>query len=165
MKRAKYLLTLFLGTFCYVMLSVTVGQNSIRSISQMEEQKRLVSRRTTEIQNINSELTLELNALQNDKAVIASYAHKLDYVRDDEKLVKINGLKPAQTALYDTGKVLRHEEPEFLGEKSCKIISVFLAALCFIIFVLYDLSRGNFILNKKDRSIVTGIPLYDIPQI
>lgn len=165
MKRAKYLLTLFLGTLCYVVLSVTVGQNSLRSISQMEEQKRLVSRRTTEIQNINSELSLELNALQNDKAVIAAYARKLDYVCDGEKLVKITGLKPFQTALYDTGKILRHEEPVFLSEKYCKIISVFLAALCFVIFVLYDLNHGIFDLHKKDRPIITGIPVYDVTQI
>ena len=72
------------------------------------------------------ELSLELAALQNDKAVIAAYARKLDYVSNDEKLVKITGLKPAQTTLYDTGTVLRHTEPEYLSEDVCKIVSIFI---------------------------------------
>ena len=89
MKRAKYLFIIFFGTLIYVLLSLTVGQNSLYSYTQMEEQKRIVSKKTNEIQNINSELEQELTALKNDKAVIAAYAHKLDYVSDDEKLVKI----------------------------------------------------------------------------
>ena len=97
MNRAKYLSAVFLGTFVYVLLSITFGQNSLRCYSQLEEQKRLISRQTTDIQNINSELSLELTALQSDRAVIAAYARKLDYVSDGEKLVKITGLKPYQT--------------------------------------------------------------------
>lgn len=131
----------------------------------MEEQKRIISRQTADIQNINSELSLELAALQNDRAVIASYAHKLDYVSEGEKLVKITGLRPAQTTLYDTGTVLRHEEPEFISEKICKIVGFVFALLFILIFFLYDISRGNIIIGKNKKPIVTGIPVYDIPQI
>ncbi len=165
MNRAKYLAAIFFGTFVYVLLSMTFGQNSLHCYNKMEEQKRIISKQTTEIQNINSELSLELAALQNDRAVIASYAHKLDYVSDGEKLVKITGLRPAQTTLYDTGSVLRHEEPEFLPEKICKIVGFGFALLFTIIFLLYDISAGNIVLGNDKKPIVTGIPVYDLPQI
>ena len=165
MNRTKYLAAIFLGTFVYVLLSVSFGQNSIHCYNQMEEQKRIISKQTSEIQNINSELSLELAALKNDRAVIASYAHELDYVSDGEKLVKITGLKPAQTTLYDTGTVLRHEEPEFLPEKVCKIVGLGFGLLFILVFFLYDVSAGNIVLGKNKKPIVTGIPVYDIPQI
>ena len=165
MNRAKYLAAVFFGTFIYVLLSMTFGQNSLHCYNKLEEQKRLISRQTSDIQNINSELTLELAALQNDRAVIASYAHKLDYVSEGEKLVKITGLRPAQTTLYDTGTVLRHEEPEFISEKICKIVGLGFSLLFLLIFFLYDISCGNIVLGKNKKPIVTGIPVYDIPQV
>lgn len=163
MNRIKYLLTVFIGTLVYVVLSMSVGQNSIRSFNQMEDQKRIISKQAADIQNINSELKLELTALQNDKAVIAAYARKLDYVSDDERLVKITGLKPYQTAIYDTGTVIRHTEPVYLSEKICKMLAFFFFALSAIIMILFDLSAGNFKNDKK--RVVTGIPVYDLPQI
>lgn len=164
MKRAKYIFIVFMGTLIYVLLSITVGQNSLKCFNQMEEQKRFLSKQTSSIQNINSDLDLELTALQNDKAVIAAYARKLDYVSDDEKLVKITGLKPAQTTLYDTGTVLRHEEPSYLDEKYCKIIALFFAFMLAVIMVLHDVNCGNFS-SKHKKEYVTGIPVYDLPQI
>lgn len=163
MNRIKYLLTVFVGTLVYVVLSMSVGQNSIRCFNQMEDQKRIISKQAADIQNINSELKLELTALQNDKAVIAAYARKLDYVSDDEKLVKITGLKPYQTTIYDTGTVLRHTEPVYLSEKICKMLGFFFFALTAVVMILFDLSAGNFKSDKK--RVVTGIPIYDVPQI
>lgn len=165
MKRAKYIFTLFIGTLVYVLLSVSVGQNSLRCYNQMENQKRLLSKQTSAIQNINSELQLEVTALQNDKAVIAAYARKLDYVSDDEKIVKITGLKPAQTTLYDTGTVLRHEEPVCLDEKYCKMIALFIAFMSFVIMILYDVNNGTFELFGEKKPIITGVPVYDLPQV
>ncbi|MBP5519120.1 MAG: septum formation initiator family protein [Treponema sp.] len=165
MYRAKYLAAIFFGTFVYVLLSISFGQNSLHCFNKLEEQKRVISRQTSEIQNINSELSLELAALQNDRAVIASYAHKLDYVSDGEKLVKITGLRPAQTTLYDTGTVLRHEDPDFLPESVCKITGLCFAIMMAFAFLLYDLSRGEVSFGKNKKPIVTGIPVYELPQI
>lgn len=165
MNRAKYLSVLFIGTLFYVILSVIVGQNSFSCYKKMEEQKRLVSKQKAEIQNINNELQMELTALKTDKAVIAAYARKLDYVADGEKLVKITGLKPAQTTLYNTGSVLRHEEPDFISEKFCKLSSLIVAALWFLILFLYDINKGNISFKREKKSLVAGIPVYDLPQI
>ncbi len=165
MKCTKYLFSVFAGTLIYVILSVTIGQNGLHGYNYLEEQKILLSKRTSEIQNINSELSLELAALQSDKAVIAAYARKLDYVSNDEKLVKITGLKPAQTTLYDTGSLLRHTEPEYLSEDVCKIVSVFITMLCLSVMFLFDISNGNISLKKEKQTMIKGIPVYDFKQI
>lgn len=165
MNRAKYFITVFVGTLVYVFLSITVGQNSLRSYNKMEEQKRIISKQTSEIQNINSDLTLELTALQNDKTIISAYARKLGYVSENEKIIKINGLKPAQTTLYDIGSVVRHEDPSYLAEKYCKIIAIFFAFLTFLIIFLFDLNRGNISFKKEKNTYVAGIPVYDVSQI
>ena len=128
MNRTKYWAAIFLGTFVYVLLSVSFGQNSIHCYNQMEEQKRIISKQTSEIQNINSELTLELAALKNDRAVIASYAHKLDYVSDGEKLVKSIPVFDFNTDKYITmfsknGMVKRSLLSEFKVQRSSKPIN------------------------------------------
>ena len=165
MNRTKYLLSVLSGVLAYVLLSLSVGQNSLRCYKNLQEQKQLISLRTVEIQNINSELTLEHSALQNDKDVIAAYARKLDYVSEGEQLVKINGLKPAQNTLYDIGKVLRYTEITFLSEKICKIIGLFFAVMTFAVILLYDLSKGNIRTCKKQNVMVAGIPVYEVKQI
>jgi len=165
MNRTKYLLAVLAGVLAYVLLSLTVGQNSIRSYKNLQEQKQIISLRTVEIQNINSELILEHSALQNDQDVITAYARKLDYVAEGEKLVKINGLKPAQNTLYDIGKVLRHTELDYLSEKACKIIGLFFALMTLVILVLFDISKGNISFGKKERVHIAGIPVYDVKQI
>ena len=165
MKCTKYLFSVFIGTLIYVTLSLCVGQNSFRCYKYLENQKILLSKRTSDIQNINTELSLELTALQKDRAVIAAYARKLDYVSDDEKLVKITGLRPAQTTLYDTGTVLRHEDPEYLSEEACKIVSIFITILCLGVMFLLDISNGNISLKKERPAMIKGIPVYDFKQI
>ena len=165
MKRAKYLTVLFTGTLVYVIMSLCFGPNSIRCYSQMEEQKRIVSKQKAEIQSINTELTLELSALKNDKAVIAAYARKMDYVQDGEQLVKITGLKPYQNTLYDTGSVVRHVEPEFVSEKLCKMSGLCAAMLVLLIMLIFDFKKGELSLKKQNKEFVAGIPVYNVPQI
>lgn len=165
MKRAKYLFVLIIATVVYVTLSLTVGQNSINCYRQMEDQKRIVSMQKAEIQNINNELNLELTALKKDRAVIAAYARKLDYVADGEKLVKITGLKPLSSTIYETGTVVRHVEPDFVSEYLCKIAGVCAGLLCFLIFIYNDIKNGDFEFGKKKRTYIKGVPIYDIQQI
>ena len=163
MKRAKYLTVLFAGTLVYVVMSLCFGQNSLKCYSQLEEQKRIVSKQKAEIQNINTELTLELNALKNDKAVIAAYARKMDYVTDDEKLVKITGLKPYQNALYDTGSIVRHVEPEYVSEKLCKLSGLVAALAVLLVLLISDIKKGEIVFSKNKRVPVAGIPVYNVP--
>ena len=165
MKRAKYLFVFFIGTLVYVTLSLCFGQNSIRCFNNLEEQKRVISNQVAELQNINSELSLEVNALKYDKAVIAAYARKLDYVSDGEKLIKINGLQKSQPQLYNAGSVVKHSDSTFMSEVTCKAIALLVSFLTLMVIFFYDLSKGNVCFGKKEKNIITEIPLYDLQQI
>ena len=54
MRHIKYLLPVVVCTFVYVLLSVMFGQNSIKCYSDMEYQKKIISKQTSMLQNINN---------------------------------------------------------------------------------------------------------------
>ena len=165
MKRIKVLIAVFISTFSYVVVSFIAGKNGLMVYNQLLQQKKEIARQTDMIQSINNELKLEYNALSKDMDVIAAYARKLDYVTEDEKLVKINGLKPYQNTLYDYGTVLRRKECFYLSESVCKIVSLVIGLLSFLIMFLFDLSRGNLSVKRNKTQIIKGIPVYEVPQI
>lgn len=165
MNRIKFLMPVFVGILTYVLMSITVGQNSIKCYKEMEEQKKVISLNTSGIESLNEELKMELTALKFDNDVIAAFARKLDYVNEGEKLVKITGLKPIQTAIYDTGSVIKHTDVNFLDEKYCKITGLGFAILTLILIIFIDLNNGNLKLKKEEEPVVTGIPVYNLPQL
>ena len=167
MKRINFLIALLVTTFAYAALSFFAGKNGIWCYSQLLEQKKEIARRTDQIQSINNELRLEFDALSKDKDVIAAYARRLDYVSDGEKLVKITGLKPAFTPIYDTGTALKSIPCTYLSEGLCKIIALIIGILSLIIMILINISRGDikFGSKTKEKPLVKGIPVYDVLQI
>ena len=166
MIRVKFLCALFIGSFAYTLISFLAGQNGIWSYNQLSEQKIEIARQTNYIEKINGELNLEYTALLKDRDVIAACARKLDYVAPGEKLVKIKGLKPYQTTLYDIGTPLKRKGCTFFTEEFCKICGVLFFILSFLIMILIDFTRGNilFPVRKQEDATFQGIPVYDLQQ-
>lgn len=160
MTKIKWLVAIFVATFVYVLLSIVVGKNGIMAYNQLQEQKIQISRQTSLIQKINTELLLEKTALEKDKDVIAAFARKLDYVKDGERLVKITGLRPYQSLIYDTGTVLKRKSVSYLDEKFCKGS----ALAFFALFVLLFTFSGDKKKSEKSAT-VKKIPLYDVAQV
>lgn len=169
MTRTKYLAAVLLGTFVYTLLSLFVGRDGIFVYRQLQEQKREISKRTAAIQKINDELSLEYTALEKDNDVIAAYARKLDYVKPGEKLVKITGLRPAQTTLYDTGTVLKRSPVVYMSESACKAAGVIFFAVSLLLMYLAGYSRNGGshgrTPGKLKQDFIKGVPVYDVPQI
>ncbi|MBO4546207.1 MAG: septum formation initiator family protein [Treponema sp.] len=166
MKTGKYLPALLAGTLAYALLSFFWGQNGVWAQKQLEAQKKIISARTQEIQNINDDLNLEKTAIRDDADVIAAYARKLDYVFPGEKLVKIKGLGAAKGLMYETGSVLKSAPVAYVSEWFCKgaglAVGLLLAAATF----LFDVSYGvKSISKKKHFETIEGIPVYDVAQV
>lgn len=159
MNHIKFLTAVLLGTCVYTALSLLAGRNGVLVYHQLEEQKREISRQTAAIQKINDELSLEYTALEKDGDVIAAYARKLDYVRPGEKLVKINGLRPSQTTLYDTGTALKRHSMKYMTETACKAAGLAVFALLLLFWYFRGFSR------RSRKNLMKGIPVYDVPQI
>ena len=93
MIKSRFLLATFVGIFVYTLVSFIAGRNGVICYTQLNEQKKEISLQVANIQNINNELKLEFSALEKDRDVIAAYARKLNYVSNDEKIVKIEDNK------------------------------------------------------------------------
>ncbi|HAH63704.1 MAG TPA: septum formation initiator [Treponema sp.] len=169
MTRTKYLTAVLLGTLVYTVISLFAGRDGICVYRQLEKQKREISRRTAEIQKINDELSLEYTALEKDRDVIAAYARKLDYVKPDEKLVKITGLRPSQTTLYDTGTVLKRSQVTYMPESACKAAGVAFFAASLLLMYLAEYGRNGNVhghaAKKIKKEFIKGVPVYDVPQV
>lgn len=168
MIHSKILIAALVGTFAYTAVSFIAGQNGVWCYRQLEEQKMDISRQTAAIQAITDELSLECTALLKDRDVIAAYARRLDYVGNDEKLVKISGLRPAQTTLYDTGTVLRRKPCYFISEPVCKACGLVFFCLALAIMTLFDLSRTGVPVRRRKKEsgeVIGGIPVYDVSQV
>lgn len=150
MIKYRLLIAIFVGTFFYVLTSICCGRNSIWAENQLVEQKRILSMRAADIEKINGELKLEKVALEKDMDVIAAYARKLSYIHEGEKLVKISGLTSEDTALYDTGTILLHEEPKYFPEWFCKGVGMVVFSAVYFLLLLFDAGRG--IVHFKMRS-------------
>ena len=166
MKTAKYLPALLAGTLAYAIISIFWGQSGVWAQKQLEEQKIVISVHTQEIQKINDELNLEKTAIRDDADVIAAYARKLDYVFEDEKLVKIKGLAVSEPSLYDTGTVLKSAPVAYVSEWFCKGAGLAVGLLMAAAIFLYDMSYGVKSFSKKKRfETIEGIPVYDVAQV
>lgn len=169
MATMKYLISLLAGTCVYVLLSITCGENGIWAQRQMEEQKRIISAHTQEIQKINDDLHLEKAAMRSDMDVIAAYARKLDYVFPGEKLVKIKGLGVSDSLMYEMGTVLKSHPVAFVGEWFSKGAATAVGLLVFFVLALFDVSYGvkkTFSRkSQRDFETIEGIPVYDVAQV
>lgn len=164
MNKSKLLLAAFIGIFTYTLVSFFLGRNGLVCYKCLNEQKKEISLQVVNIQNINNELKLEYSALEKDRDVIAAYARRLNYVSNDEKIVKITGLKPYQSVVYDFGTVAKRKDISFLPESYCKIIGLSFFCLTLIISFSIDIKNGT-ISFKKERHVIQGIPVYDMPQV
>lgn len=167
MVKLRLLVAVFVGTLFYTLISVAGGRDGLWATSQMQEQKQTLSAHTAKIEKTNGELSLEKIALEKDLDVIASYAKKLGYVSEGEKLVKLSGLAAREVHIFDPGTVERHHEVSYIPEWICKFVSFLVVVLVYLVLFLLDVQNGNVRLPSRRKRIksVGGIQVYDIQQI
>ena len=160
----RILVAALAGTAIYVLVSFTCGRDGIWADGQLREQKRILSARADEIQKINDSLSLEYTALEKDPDVIAGFARKMGYVRDGEKVVKINGLINIDEYHFETGTPIKSIEPYSLPEWFCKVSGLLMFFVTYLYLMLKDF-RVKDAAVKKNKVKIKGIPVYDLPQV
>jgi len=163
-KMFRVLVAALAGTGIYVLVSLTCGTDGMWADNQLREQKRILSARAEEIQKINDSLTLEYKALDKDPDVIAGFARKMGYVRDGEKLVKINGLIAIDEYHFETGTPVKSIEPYTLPEWFCKLSGLLMFFVTYLYLMVKDF-RPKDAAVKKNKVKIKGIPVYDLPQV
>ena len=163
MRSFRFLIAACAGTFFYVFVSIICGSDGFDAEKQLQNQKRELSANTAKIQKINDELTMETLALQNDKDVIAAYARKLGYVGKGEKLVKISGLAPKETHIFNPGTVKKVQPVKYFSEFGCKSLGIIIFVLVYFILLMYDISKGKIEINHhKKNDVLKSVKAYEI---
>ncbi|MBQ9206542.1 MAG: septum formation initiator family protein [Treponema sp.] len=162
-KMFRLLVAALFGTLIYVLVSFTCGTDGIWATGQLREQKRILSARADEIQKINDSLALEYTALEKDPDVIAGFARKMGYVRDGEKVVKINGLISMDEYHFETGTPIKSIEPYSLPEWFCKVAGLLMFFVAYLYLMVKDFGPKSSV--KKNKIKIKGIPVYDLPQV
>ena len=133
MLRLRILISACVGTFIYVAVSIIGGQDGIIAYIHMKEQRQLLSVNTAEMERLHTHLQEQYTALLQDPDAIASYARKLGYVHENEKLVRIAGMLPLEEPVYDAGTIVHAEKGSYIPEWLCKVLAIICGALSLII--------------------------------
>ena len=116
MNNVKFLLSIFIGIFAYVIISIFAGPDGIWAYKQLNNQKNILSTNVEKIQKINDTLTLDYKALEDDVGFISSRARSLGFIYEGEKLVKIQGISDNEMSVYDTGSFVVLEDISYVSE-------------------------------------------------
>ena len=125
----------------YVFVSALFGPDGLWAASQLEEQKQVISANFQKIKQINENLSTELYALKVDPEVIASYAKKLGYIEENEKIIRLTGLNPPVDYIPETGNPVVIKEVEFVPEWVCKTAGVVMFLFSLLLFSMQSLKE------------------------
>lgn len=151
MTRTRFMISICVGTFVYIFLSVLAGQNGILAYNQLYEQKLKLTASVSNLQSINDELKSELEALKNDRSIIEAYARKLGLAYENEKIIKVTGLAFKQKDVYDTGTVIKIEDISYVPENVCKIAGLVSFAICFFILLVAGIRESR---NREPHAVI-----------
>ncbi len=140
----QLLVSMCAGTFVYVLLSFFCGESGLWAEKQLLQQKENLIINIDGIQRTNDELTISKTALLQDTAVISSYARKLGFIQDNEKIVKISGIPSRPSLNMSIGKKYLKSEIQYIPEWICKCLGVVFFLLSLVVSVLAKLRKKNY---------------------
>lgn len=141
MTRMKVLVAAFFGTLVYVFISVGFGPEGFWAVSQLEEQKQMITANLQSIQQINDGLKIEFQGLRVDPDVIAAYAKKLGYKKENEKLIRLQGLSSQTEFVPETGNPVTLGKINYIPEWLCKVSGLCIFCFFMAIFAMQDLRK------------------------
>lgn len=164
MGQFRLLIAFFMGTLIYSLLSLVGGEDGLWAMKQLQLQKQILSAHTASVEKIHDELSSEALAMEKDLDVISSYAKRLGYVGQNEKIVKIKGLPVKESYTFDPGTMVRHVQVKFIPERICKICTLCIIVLTYCVLLLLDLRNGEITFSIKNRPYPAKTSVYDLPK-
>lgn len=164
MERFRLLAAFFMGTFFYTILSFIGGEDGLWAMNQLRLQKQILSAHTASIEKIHDELSTEALTMEKDLDVISSYAKRLGYVGENEKIVKIKGLPVQESYTFDPGTMIKHVEVKFIPESICKACALCIIVLSYCVLILLDIKNGYISFSIKSRAYSSKTSVYDLPK-
>ena len=171
MTRIKFMISVCVGTFIYILLSIIAGRNGFYAYNQLYEQKLRLTANVSSLMKVNEQLQSEYDALKTDRSIIESYARSLGFSYEGERIIKITGIGISEHNVYDTGTVVKIEDVSFVPEYICKISG--LAGFCVSMILMLVFSwrsdknkAPHAVLVNGNEEITLPVEVIDeIPQI
>ncbi|MCR4939696.1 MAG: septum formation initiator family protein [Treponemataceae bacterium] len=171
MTRIKFMISVCIGTFIYILLSIIAGRNGFYAYNQLYEQKLRLTANVSSLMKVNEQLQSEYDALKTDRSIIESYARSLGFSYDGERIIKITGIGVAEHNVYDTGTVVKIQEITFVPEYICKIAGLiaFCVSMIFMLLFSFRAERKKaphaVLVNGNDEITLPVEVVDEIPQV
>jgi cell division protein FtsB len=139
MRALKYLIAPWAGVAVYVFLSMTSGAVGLSAFRQLEMERDRQAANLEQLRLINQDLENTRNSLLYDRDTLAVFARELGFAAQDERFVRIVGLKGAYRRPNIPGTVHTARAPEFIPDLSLRILASAIAGGLFILIGALDL--------------------------
>jgi cell division protein FtsB len=141
MRSIKYLVALWIGVLVYGFCSFLNGATGLAAYRQLEDERTKQQKNMEVLDLINKELESAKDALLYDQDTLTSYARDLGYGEEDERFIRIVGLGNAHKQRTNPGQTVIPLPPDFVPDRTLKIISLCSALTVFICLALFDFLR------------------------
>jgi cell division protein FtsB len=138
----KYLASLWTALMFYAISSLFAGASGFSAYDQLNAQKEKLLANLRRIEAVNEEIMGMKEALTYDNDTIYLYARELGYGGGDERFIRIAGLNGKQKNRLSAGEIFLPAAPEYINDKTLRIIAITIALSMILCFGIVDLLRS-----------------------
>jgi cell division protein FtsB len=141
MKAAKYLFALWATLVIYASLAAVFGAMGLFSQFQLEQERQSQEANVENLKKTNRELEGLISSLLYDEDTMVVYAREQGYASKDERFARIVGLKTSQRNKPSSGSVIFAAEPQFIPDRTFRIIALCVGISILFCSAMYDLLK------------------------
>ena len=136
----KYLIGgLWAAIVIYAVFSFLGGPKGLSAYNELLAEQGRQEANLEALCTVNEELEKTKNSLLYDKDTLLAHARQLGYGQEDERYIRIVGLRGVNTSQITEGKVYIAAIPDFLSDNTIKIIALCVGLAVFAFFFVTKL--------------------------
>ena len=137
MRLLKYIVVPWTIFFVYFLFSAILGQNGYYARMHLDTELWQLTENYHELELANADLLKIKDSLLNDTDALSVYLRQLGFGRDGEQFIRIMGQRITLNSDMSTGQVLYASNPDYVRDKTLKIIAICIG-LAFLVFFLIN---------------------------
>ncbi|MDR2097637.1 MAG: septum formation initiator family protein [Spirochaetaceae bacterium] len=137
----KYLASLWIAIMFYAVSSLFAGASGFSAYDQLNIQKEKQLANLRRLEAINEEIAGIKEALTYDGDTIYLYAREHGYGGINERFIRIAGLNGKQKSRLSAGEIFLPALPEYVSDKTLRIVSISIALSMILCFGVVDILR------------------------
>ena len=137
----KYLFGVWAAVLLYTSLTVSFGAKGISAYHQLDGERARQEANIESLMLINRNLENTMNSLRYDEDSIAVFAREQGYATGAERFIRIVGLGGYQKSQTVSGGVIAAAVPQYIPNRTLRIIAFFTGATILLCMAAFDLMR------------------------